>query len=278
MRTATRCLRLTPVVLAVVVGWALIARAAAPNPPALVDPPNNATEVSFSPTLSTSVSDPDGTPLKVAFYGRPATGENFSIIVIRDTQFYSESYPLSFAAQTQWIVNSKDSATLLADYQSRPNGGDGWLRILEFAPAANEIRVKTFSPVLNQYETDANSQFTFPYDGFQLLGINPGVPTESTTSITWPAPGLNPFTEYEWYASVSDDGTTIKGIDQYPTVTWTTGGHTGANVPVYAWGANADLIWGTMDNTGFFAIAIAGDARVTLWVTAMWTAATWLYC
>jgi hypothetical protein len=385
-------------VLAVVVGWALIAHAAAPSPPALVDPPNNATEVSFSPTLSTSVSDPDGTPLNVAFYGRPATGENFSVVVIPDTQFYSESYPLSFVDQTRWIVNSKDSAniayvahmgdivnssavttqwinadaamdrlddpvatglpdgipygvvpgnhdqptvnyntyfgvarfsgrsyygghygsdndnnytlfsagamdfivinleypdsvapdaavlawagsllktydhrqgivvshsiistgnpgafsdagqaifdalsgnsnlflmlcghvsgegrrsdlgtngntvhTLLADYQSRPNGGDGWLRILEFAPAANEIRVKTYSPVLNQYETDANSQFTLPYEGFQLLGTNAGVPTESTTSITWPAPGLNPFTEYDWYVGVSDGGTTTKG-------------------------------------------------------------------
>lgn len=47
------------------------------------------------------------------------------------------------------------------------------------------------------------------------------------------------------------------GKENYPTVTWSTGGHTGVNVPVYAWGANADLISGTMDNTGFFAIATA---------------------
>ena len=41
----------------------------------------------------------------------------------------------------------------------------------------------------------------------------------------------------------------------YPTVSWTTGGHTGANVPVYAWGVNADLISGTMENTYLYAVA-----------------------
>ena len=48
---------------------------------------------------------------------------------------------------------------LLSDYQGRPNGGDGWLRIIEFSPSIDEIAVKTYSPYLNKYETDANSQF-----------------------------------------------------------------------------------------------------------------------
>jgi hypothetical protein len=54
--------------------------------------------------------------------------------------------------------------TLMANYQSRNNGGDGWLRILEFSPDTNEIRVKTYSPTLDKYETDKNSQFTLKYD------------------------------------------------------------------------------------------------------------------
>ncbi len=41
----------------------------------------------------------------------------------------------------------------------------------------------------------------------------------------------------------------------YPTVSWSTGGHTGANVPVYAWGANASLVSGVLDNTDIFEIA-----------------------
>jgi alkaline phosphatase len=42
------------------------------------------------------------------------------------------------------------------------------------------------------------------------------------------------------------------GAGSYPTVTWSTDGHTGTNVPVYAWGPNAELISGIMDNTEFF--------------------------
>ena len=47
-----------------------------------------------------------------------------------------------------------------ADYQSRPNGGDGWMRLIEFLPNDNRIDVKTYSPTLDRFETDANSQFS----------------------------------------------------------------------------------------------------------------------
>jgi 3',5'-cyclic AMP phosphodiesterase CpdA len=53
---------------------------------------------------------------------------------------------------------------LLADYQSGENGGNGWLRILEFSPAQNKIFVKTFSPYLNEFETDYDSQFELPFE------------------------------------------------------------------------------------------------------------------
>ena len=33
----------------------------------------------------------------------PASAESFSIIVLPDTQFYSESYPETYMAQTRWI-------------------------------------------------------------------------------------------------------------------------------------------------------------------------------
>ena len=39
------------------------------------------------------------------------------------------------------------------------------------------------------------------------------------------------------------------GKDNFPTVTWSTTGHTGVNVPIYASGFNADRISGVMDNT-----------------------------
>ncbi len=54
--------------------------------------------------------------------------------------------------------------TLLADYQGRPDGGQGWLRILEFRPDEHVIQVKTYSPWLDLWETDWDSQFTIEYD------------------------------------------------------------------------------------------------------------------
>ncbi len=52
---------------------------------------------------------------------------------------------------------------LMANYQSDVNGGNGLLRLLEFRPAENKIFVRTFSPYLNSYETDSDSQFTLDY-------------------------------------------------------------------------------------------------------------------
>lgn len=45
------------------------------------------------------------------------------------------------------------------------------------------------------------------------------------------------------------------GQGNFPTVSWDTTGHTAANVPVYAWGVNAGLVSGVMDNTDLFGVA-----------------------
>ncbi len=71
------------------------------------------------------------------------------------------------------VFNGNTVHTLMSDYQGRANGGDGWLRILEFSPANNQIRVRTYSPTLNQFETDANSQFTLSYDMTPNANIPP---------------------------------------------------------------------------------------------------------
>lgn len=111
----------------------------------------------------------------------------------------------------------------MADYQSRANGGDGWMRIMRFSPSTNTISVKTYSPTLNQYETDANSQFSVHYDmsstssPFTLIGTNTNVTSGSTT--TFPYSGLSPNTCYQWYVTVSDGSSTVTG----PVWTFTTG-------------------------------------------------------
>ncbi len=62
------------------------------------------------------------------------------------------------------IIDERAVHQLLANYQVRPNGGNGWLRIIDFrenkTKASNfDIVVKTYSPFLDRYEKDKNSQF-----------------------------------------------------------------------------------------------------------------------
>lgn len=44
------------------------------------------------------------------------------------------------------------------------------------------------------------------------------------------------------------------GQGSFPTVSWSTTGHTDARVPVYAWGANARSVSGVVDNTDLFGV------------------------
>ena len=128
--------------------------------------------------------------------------------------------------------------SVLADYQGRSNGGDGWMRLMQFSPSNNVIRVRTYSPTLNQWEADADSssQFTLPYDmggsgggaSFQVIATNNNVPSGTSTSTQWA--GLTSGHPYEWYVTVSDGVNTTTG----PTWHFTTGGAviTKANVKV----------------------------------------------
>ena len=71
---------------------------------------------------------------------------------------------------------NQDVHQLLVDFQSRANGGDGFLRILRFDPGANRIDVKTYSPWLNQYETDADSQFSISINFASRFGDSARAP------------------------------------------------------------------------------------------------------
>jgi len=70
------------------------------------------------------------------------------------------------------VYNGKTVHSFITDYQMRDNGGDGWLRILEFSPVDGEIHVKTYSPTLDLFETDADSDFILNYDmGIYYEGV-----------------------------------------------------------------------------------------------------------
>jgi len=63
------------------------------------------------------------------------------------------------ARRTDPNIAGTDVYQILSDYQSEKNGGNGWLRIMEFLPGENRIRVKTFSPYLNEFKSDSRNEF-----------------------------------------------------------------------------------------------------------------------
>ncbi len=117
-------------------------------------------------------------------------------------------------------VNGNVVTTLLSDYQDLPNGGNGFLRIMQFSPANDAITVYTYSPVLDQYGTDpvmgsdtTSAVFTVLYnmdnsEPFVQLGAVNDV-TGGNASMVWA--GLEPNADYEWYATVSDGSLTTTG-------------------------------------------------------------------
>ena len=105
--------------------------------------------------------------------------------------------------------------TVLANYQNRENGGNGWMRLMRFQPALERVQVLTYSPVLDEWEADADScsSFTLPlpalrreaaWETIAVVRVADG----EVAGCSWP--GRLPLTLYEWRASVSDaDQTTV---------------------------------------------------------------------
>lgn len=61
------------------------------------------------------------------------------------------------------LVSTNDEGNpvyqMQVDYSRRPNGGDGWMKLLTFDPDTGEITVQTYSPTLDEFaefEPDAN--------------------------------------------------------------------------------------------------------------------------
>lgn len=50
---------------------------------------------------------------------------------------------------------------MLANYQMLPEGGQGWLRLIELLPDGETIQVKTYSPVLTSTTRTRNTSFSW---------------------------------------------------------------------------------------------------------------------
>jgi hypothetical protein len=64
---------------------------------------------------------------------------------------------------------------VFADYQAQTNGGNGYLRIMTFHPSINSIDVKTYSPWLDTYYTDARNQFTLKWHADAAMSGQPSL-------------------------------------------------------------------------------------------------------
>ncbi|MEJ7733940.1 MAG: LamG-like jellyroll fold domain-containing protein [Polyangiaceae bacterium] len=96
--------------------------------------------------------------------------------------------------------------SMLADYQSDPLGGGGFMRIWEFSPRNNTLTVRSYSPGLDKWLTEDKSEFTLPVDLSGSGGDFAKVATvdPATAKATATFADLEPGGVYEWYATVSD--------------------------------------------------------------------------
>ena len=109
--------------------------------------------------------------------------------------------------------NGNTIHTFVSDYQGWTNGGNGFLRIIDFSPANNEVVFQTYSPWTHQYDTGPGSEVWFNYNmqtasgissnaPFVALGTNFNVAPGGISSCTWT--GLQTYANYEWYVTVTD--------------------------------------------------------------------------
>lgn len=113
----------------------------------------------------------------------------------------------------QDTYNGNTIRTLVADYQGWANGGNGFMRLMEFSPSNNVVVVQTFSPWTGEILTDEHSEFYFEYDmqphraPFTALATNTAVSAGGTATALWP--NLQRNKAYEWFVTISDGAQTV---------------------------------------------------------------------
>lgn len=133
-----------------------------------------------------------------------------------------------------WRVNTYEGRTVrtfISDYQGRLNGGNGWMRLMYFSPSNNTVVIQTYSPWLDRYETDENSEMFFSYNlqlptgpgspgtPYVAIATNSGVAPATVTSCSWG--GLQAHKTYDWYVQVRDGSGNLISTDPWRFTTKT---------------------------------------------------------
>ena len=150
--------------------------------------------------------NPDGIRAEEFFNHFVATNRNIFLV---NAGHFGEEY-----RQTSNNIYDLPVHEVLADYQDDPNGGNGYLRIMEFDLAGDRINVSSYSPTLDNFLTKDESQFSLEVDFEQYVAPNPtvyfqdGVNDYQGTQDTW----INEADQDSNYGNslvlVADDDTT----------------------------------------------------------------------
>lgn len=131
----------------------------------------------------------------------------------------------------QDTFNGNTIRTFVADYQGWTNGGNGFMRLMEFSPSNNTVVVQTYSPWTGEYKTDEASEFWFDYN-MQPLGTGSagtpwtnvwtqtGVSPGSTINCPWAGLQLNKA--YEWKVIATDSAGNVAASPVWRFTTTTT--------------------------------------------------------
>lgn len=110
---------------------------------------------------------------------------NQNIMMVNCGHFHEEY------RQTSTNIYGNTVHEVLADYQDDPNGGNGYLRLMEFDVASRKIDVKSYSTWLDRFETKDESQFSLNVDFDRYRSTTPvvtfqqGINGYSGTQDTW---------------------------------------------------------------------------------------------
>ena len=127
--------------------------------------------------------NPDGIRAEELWNHFVATNRNIFLV---NSGHFGEEY-----RQTSNNIHNLPVHEVLADYQEEPNGGNGYLRMMEFDTTGDRINVFSYSPTLDNFLTEDESQFSLEVDFEQYVAPNPtvyfqnGVNDYQGTQDTW---------------------------------------------------------------------------------------------
>lgn len=164
----------------------------------------------------------------------------------------------------------------MSDYQNWTNGGNGYMRLIKISLDNFTISTKTYSPYLNTWQTDSDSQFTDPVFteerttrncDFNQDGATDRACFNSTTGV-WKTYGLSDVTwgiagDIAAPADFNGDGKTDRAVFRPSNGTWSVEGI----ISNYQWGLNGDIpIPGDYNGIGRAYAAVYRPSTFEWWI------------